>query len=277
MYKILEDNFYLENNLCNDKYLVQKRSQAKSSGIILPEVHGMRKNLDPNLRPEKQHTLPKQGSLERPCVGQGRARSKRKRPDPINHAINQPSNLSQEAPGRTKIETRKTNCMHSTDPTHSITNVDDRIANNNPLMPDAAFHPGPILRPPPKPIKQNVQSSQNTKDINPNINFDFEENSPFQEGIMSEMFQRTDKSFLQEPKELGDLINKGNFIHKYLPKQTDIYKILKIIQRKVLKGTHLPIKIKEIQAGYLCSPYLKICIYICHKINFHLLNQQLEK
>ena len=40
-------------------------------------------------------------------------------------------------------------------------------------------------------------------------------------------------------------------------KQTDIDKILEIIQRKVLKGTHLPIKIKEIQAGYLCSPYFK--------------------
>ena len=68
----------------------------------------MRRNLDPNLRPEKQHTLPKQGSLERLHVGQERARTKRKRPDPINHAINQPSNLSQEIPGRTKIETRKT-------------------------------------------------------------------------------------------------------------------------------------------------------------------------
>ena len=30
-----------------------------------------------------------------------------------------------------------------------------------------------------------------------------------------------------------------------------------IIQRKVLKGTHLPVEIKEIQAGYLHSPYLK--------------------
>ena len=74
---------------------------------------------------------------------------------------------------------------------------------------------------------------------------------------MFKTFQIPDKSFFQEPKELGDLINKGNFIHKYLPKQTEIDKILKIIQRKVLKGTHLPIKIKEIQAGYLCSPYFK--------------------
>ena len=37
----------------------------------------------------------------------------------------------------------------------------------------------------------------------------------------------------------------------------DIAKILEMIQRKVLKGTHLPIKIKEIQAGYLCSPCFK--------------------
>ena len=71
------------------------------------------------------------------------------------------------------------------------------------------------------------------------------------------MFQRLDKSFFQEPKELGDLVDKWNLVHKYLPKQKDIDKILKIIQRKVLKRTHLPIEIKEIQAGYLCSPYFK--------------------
>ena len=37
----------------------------------------------------------------------------------------------------------------------------------------------------------------------------------------------------------------------------DIDKILEVIQRKVLKGTHLPMEIKEIEAGYLCSPYFK--------------------
>ena len=63
--------------------------------------------------------------------------------------------------------------------------------------------------------------------------------------------------FFQEPKESGDLINKGNIIHKYLPKQTDIDSIPEIIQRKVLKGTHLPVKIKEIQEGYIHSPYFK--------------------
>ena len=33
--------------------------------------------------------------------------------------------------------------------------------------------------------------------------------------------------------------------------------MLEVIQRKVLEGTHLPMEIKEIQAGYLCSPYFK--------------------
>ena len=222
MYQVLENKFYLGNNSCNDKYLIQMRSQAKSSSIKLPEVHGMRENLDPNLEPEKQHTLPKQGNLERPHIGQGRAGSRRKRPDPINHAINQASDLSQEIPGRTKIETRKTKHMHSTDLIHSINNVNDKMANNNPFIPDVAFHPGSVYRPPPKPIKQNmmhVLSSQSSsvKNINPNINFDFEENSPFQEGIMSETFQRPDRSFFQEPQDLGNLVNKGNFVHKCLP------------------------------------------------------------
>ena len=119
-------------------------------------------------------------------------------------------------------------------------------------MPDVPLHPDLLLRTPKQQtIKQNIQ------EINPKINFDFEENSSFQEGIMSETFQRPDKSFFQSPKALGELINKETLVHKFLPKQTDIDKILGVIQRKVLKGTHLPVEIKEIQVGYLSSPYFK--------------------
>ena len=64
-------------------------------------------------------------------------------------------------------------------------------------------------------------------------------------------------NFFQNPKDLGDLVDKGNLIHNFLSEQTDIDKILEIIQRKVLKGTHLQVEIKEIQAGYLHSPYFK--------------------
>ena len=80
---------------------------------------------------------------------------------------------------------------------------------------------------------------------------------------MSKTFQRLDKSFFQESTELRDLVNKGNLVHKYLPKQTDIDKILKVIQRKVLKGTHMLVEIKEVQEGYLQSSYFKdIYLYL---------------
>ena len=124
----------------------------------------------------------------------------------------------------------------------------------------------------PRSLKSS-QSSPSVENINPDINLDFEENFPFQEGIISEAYQRPDKHFLQEPKEFNDLINMGNLIQKILPKQADIDKILKVIQRKVLKGTHLPLEIKEIQGRYLNS-FLKTFIFTYHKIYCPLIKQQ---
>ena len=50
--------------------------------------------------------------------------------------------------------------------------------------------------------KQNITQNMQEINPNPNINVDFEENSPFQEGVMSEMFQRLDKSFFPKPKRI---------------------------------------------------------------------------
>ena len=89
------------------------------------------------------------------------------------------------------------------------------------------------------------------------INTDFEENSPYQESVISEMYKRLDKSNFQEPPEFQGLVSKGKVVQRCLPKEVDIGKILKIIQRKVLKGTHLSVTEIEIHAGYLISPYFK--------------------
>ena len=79
------------------------------------------------------------------------------------------------------------------------------------------------------------------------------------------MYESPDKSYLEQPQELTDLVDSIKLIHKYLPKQVDIDKIMDIIKRKVLKGTHLPLTIKEIQAGYLSSSFFKdLCVYMAH-------------
>ena len=51
---------------------------------------------------------------------------------------------------------------------------------------------------------------------------DIEENSPFHEGIISETYERPDRSYIQEPYELKDLIDTTKLIQKFLPKQLDI-------------------------------------------------------
>ena len=190
MYKILEDNRNVgkcNNKIDNEKYLIQTCFQAKSSGTKLQQVHGVQKELGPNLRPEKQHIISKQGKLERPRVGQGRAGLSRK-PDPINQIANQPLDVTQGIPRGTKIETGKTNS------TQDINSVHDRSINNiNPFASDVPLHSDPFLKP-------STQQNANKISYDPNIILDFEENSPFQEGIISKTFQRPDKSFFSEPK-----------------------------------------------------------------------------
>ena len=118
----------------------------------------------------------------------------------------------------------------------------------------------PQNRPPPKP--PDILTKE--KEVE-SLKIEIEENSPFQESIISEVYERPDKSYFQELIELKDLIDTNNIIQQFLPKQTDIDKILEVIKRKVLKGTHLPLTIKEIQAGYLRSLYFKdIYLYLAH-------------
>ena len=105
-YRILEENRKIEACKNEGKFLIQTRSQAKTSGTKLPEVHRVRKELNPNLRPEKQHAMPKNGMIEKPHIGQGRAGLRRKHePD----CIDQPLDVTRRISERSKIATGKIN------------------------------------------------------------------------------------------------------------------------------------------------------------------------
>ena len=82
-----------------EKYLIQTCSQAKMSGIKLPELYGVRKKLNPNLRSEKQNAMPKKVITEKPQIGQGRA-GLRRRSEP--DCINQPSDVTGRISGDPK-------------------------------------------------------------------------------------------------------------------------------------------------------------------------------
>ena len=59
-------------------------------------------------------------------------------------------------------------------------------------------YPDPVYRPPPKPVKTSVpEIPGRLLDIYLELNTDFEDNSQFQEGVISQMYQRPDKSYFQ--------------------------------------------------------------------------------
>ena len=185
---VLQDKYYNVNEN-EEKYMVQTRSQTKASGVQLPEVHGSRKRLDPHKIPEKQPQPIMGLDVERkPRIGQGRAGVRRKALPPF-------------------------------DPRQGTSASKPIIINNGigPKMPKSIMeiprsemllpYLVPQTRPPPKPPdniskKQEVESSK----------IEIEENLPFQESIISEVYERPDKSYFQEPIELKDLIDTNNII-----------------------------------------------------------------
>ena len=55
----------------------------------------------------------------------------------------------------------------------------------------------------------------------PDLRMDIEENSPHQEGIITEAYVAPDQSYLEQPQELIKLVNTSNFVQRHLPcKQT---------------------------------------------------------
>ena len=159
MRSILQDKYY---NIDKDreKYMVQTRSQTKTSGVQLPEVHGSRKRLDPHKIPEKQPQPIVGLDVERkPRLGQGRAGVRRKALPP-----------SYPRPGTS--ESKPNVISNWTEPIMPKPIIEIPRSEILPL------YLVPQRRPPPKPPdqllkRQEVDSSKSK----------IEENLPFQENI----------------------------------------------------------------------------------------------
>ena len=171
----MEENRKIDVCKNEGKFLIQTWAQAKTSGTKLQEVQGVRKELNPNLRPEKQHAMPKKGMTERPHLGQGRAGLRREHES--DH-INQPSDVTRRISERSKIVTGKTN-----NPQHTNGACDRGINNDQSFPPDVLLHLDPLHKHllTQQNVEKGIPINQNTS-----INLDIEVNSPFQEGIISE-------------------------------------------------------------------------------------------
>ena len=255
-----------------NKYLIQTRSQAKSSGIKVPEIHGINKGINPHVKPEKQKLLlipltcsipptnlaqpinkgPPTHPIPKPKIGQGRAGLRRKirtnqpillpkqtltQPIPTPAPKEAPSLPEPIVPSQQRVQPQHHIPIplpqhQPVDPTCIIQPIGPKIKHRPvPLYCD------PYVRPPPRPpdVTNSVDNQKDLLENDIDQNLNIEENSPFQEGIISKTYERPDRSYVQEPYKLKDMIDTPKLVQKYLPKQMDIHKILDIIKRKVLK------------------------------------------
>ena len=169
MKTILQDKCYNNNDENKDRYLVQTRSQTKASGVELPEVHGFGKRLDPHRIPERQiQPIARVEIDKKPRIGQGRAGIRRKAPPLLDTrpvtSVSKPIVISD------KVESKRSKSM-------------DDFPRREILLP---YLP-PQMRPPPKPPDNTVKKQEVES-----LKIEIEENSPFQESIISEIYERPD-------------------------------------------------------------------------------------
>ena len=193
MKAILNDKCYkLEEE--NSKYLVQMQSQAKERGIIVPEVHGSKKGIDPNLRPE---WLVKKAQIENTRIEKKETDSQRQR----NQIVEQVNSEQRDEIRKSQMEQSRENIP------------EQMYVPQKPIIP---MHPNQMPNPIPKLPERVIQNDRQTDlEFDLEINRDIEENLPYQEGIISEIYQRPHKSQLVDPPELTDLVNTERIVQKY--------------------------------------------------------------
>ena len=148
------------------KYLVQTRLQTKGRGIKVPEVHGSKKGIDPNLRPEwlvRKSQKPVENS-----------RIEKKGTDPPG----QRNQVVDQINSGQRDEIRKSQTEQSRE------NIPKQIyVPQKPIIP---MYPNQIPNCTPKLPERVTQNDRKADlELDLEINRDFEENSPYQEGIIS--------------------------------------------------------------------------------------------
>ena len=90
---------------------------------------------------------------------------------------------------------------HQVDPSNIIPQLGPKIQHR----PSPQYH-DPYARPPPRPpdITDPLDSQKDLSDNDLDRKVEIEENSPFQEGIILEIYKRPDTSYIQEAQKLKD-------------------------------------------------------------------------
>ena len=108
----------------------------------------------------------------------------------------------------------------------------------------------PLANIPKLPPQQTLIPQENPFDIQSDL-------IPYQDKEMEPVFKTPDLDDFLLPPVLGDQITDSILMHRYLPRHSDINKIMEQIKRKYLTKLQLPCSLRDMQVAYLNSPYFK--------------------
>ena len=292
-----------------NKLLVTTRSKTKAEGAALPPVHGVQKHLDPAVKPEHGKPVTDQNKQKGPTSADAKPRVllrprlpasqmvKKKLTDRSIRLINKPKpqvsvpKRLPQLPGQEMIDQREVNLPDQKQVVKrgssqrqlvNDTNLPQVVKQpiiDNPI-PVRHLEPSPLLEvPPPNKEPPDVTRQYPVHGTgNPNVPqdpFDTQMEVPFTEDTVEPVFKKPEITDFEIPPVLEEMIPDGSLIHKHLPKQADIDKILTQINRKYLRRMHLPSSLKDMQSPHFCDIYNAIMFnkYPKHKKAIEKLHQ----
>ena len=269
--------------LHTNRLLTVTRSKTQAEGIALPPVHGAQKHLNPTVKPEydKPIQVTNQPQKDSPTPASVKPRVPLKPNKPASQIVRKKlidrsikllnkSRLPIKAPKEVFTTQRTSPAAQRESPQPLPKENSDNVSppfeakqpTNSGPAPVRHFEPNPLHEiPQTDPFPQeatNRKSVLRTEDSSGSQDpFDTQMEVPFSEGIIEPVFKRPEMSDFEIPPVLEDMIPDGALIHKHLPRQADIDRIMIQINRKYLKKMHLPCSLKDMQAAYMQSPHFR--------------------
>ena len=261
-----------------NKLMVVTRSASKAAGTAPPPVHGVKKQLDPNVKPEHDKPPQNQNKQKSPTSADNKPKvllrpkmpasqiARKRLIDKSIKLLNRPR-PQMNLPKRTPAIPNQT---PQNPPPQVSREVDNRQEKVPPPAPDDGsqnvrpppirhFEPNPLMEVPQEDIGPQEVSQKPTPTIDNSVAvqdpFDTQMEVPFSEDTVEPVFKRPEMADFEIPPVLEKMIPDGALIHKHLPKQVDIDRILAQINRKYLRRMHLPCSLRDMQAAYMQSPH----------------------
>ena len=225
---------------------VMTRIQRAAAGIAAPPpVHGANKGVDPNLKPEKQaagSTSRSQAPIQSTTGQVNDATSSYSTPmltspgpDPAGNPRNRPQNDISSAP---LINQNLFQGTRISDP-HNVPALTSRSD-----MPMAQLGPMLLMNVPSQQIDRSEKDLEPTPEIDPNLE------TPLLEAQIEAMFRAPEPEDFVLPPALSEHAKGKTMVAQNLSKQSDIDKLMKQLNRKILTQTRFPSSLKDLEAAY---------------------------